>query len=377
MSSPEIIPTDTNNVIEEEQEDDIPQQQVGNLKDFTYHITDTSSRPEDSDDDYDHLEATATTGLARTLVFTGFDMTGQSDLRNIQKCTGETLWPCSRLLADYLQYDWKPTTTTASTTTSTTTTLGIPQQVLELGCGLGLCGTVASVVLGMGGVGSQQQQQNQQEGSNHHHYHPDSKVIMTDGDASVIDRTKRISQRNCIPNQDAPVSSQVFWWGDDDTIANLKQSTTDQQGFDLIVASDVLYMSDENFVAQDVCQVFVDSVDRLLKKVSVVGAVGGGAVTPLSSETKTQDTDANASTDATDANASANAKCCMAFQHRNVCVSVLVEAFAKRGFISYSPPGDYFQDIYGERGDERTMFNAMFLLVFERRKEEEDASTAQ
>jgi hypothetical protein len=62
-----------------------------------------------------------------------------------------------------------------------------------------------------------------------------------------------------------------------------------------------------------------------------------------------------------------NAKCCMAFQHRNVCVSVLVDAFDKRGFRSYSPSGDYFQDIYGERGDERTMFNAMFLLVFERK----------
>jgi hypothetical protein len=132
-----------------------------------------------------------------------------------------------------------------------------------------------------------------------------------------------------------------------------------QQGFDLILASDVLYMSDENFVAKDVAQVFVDSVDRLLKK----NVTAVTETTMNTTATTTQEESSNA----------ARPKCCMAFQHRNVCVSVLVEAFAQRGFISYSPPGDYFQDIYGERGDERTMFNAMFLLIFERTTEEATA----
>jgi hypothetical protein len=138
MSSGEIIPSDATSSAnsatiayeEETTTTTIPQVvPIGNLKEFTYHITNTSSRPEDSDDDDDDDET------KRTLSFTGFDMTGESDLRAIQKCTGETLWPCSRLLADYLQYDydWKQRQ---------------QHQVLELGCGLGLCGTVASVALG-------------------------------------------------------------------------------------------------------------------------------------------------------------------------------------------------------------------------------------
>jgi hypothetical protein len=40
----------------------------------------------------------------------------------------------------------------------------------------------------------------------------------------------------------------------------------------------------------------------------------------------------------------------------NMAMSVTVcwwRYLCNAGFISYSPPGDYFQDMYGERGDER------------------------
>jgi hypothetical protein len=158
----------------------------------------------------------------RRLVFEGYSLKGVPDLTSIGKATGEALWMSGLLLADYLASDWEPETT---------------RNVLELGCGLGLCGTVASVRLGRAKCN-------------------DCSVVLTDGDNGVLERAKIMSNRNSNP-MDAPVSHSRLLWGN---VAEMTSIQLECAGFDLIVASDIIYDS----TTQETANEFAATVDCLL-----------------------------------------------------------------------------------------------------------------
>ena len=70
--------------------------------------------------------------------------------------------------------------------------------MIELGCGLGLCGTVASVLIGTSG-----------------------NVTCTDGDVSVVARAQTCSN---ILADDATISYSVLAWGDVAAAEHLRET---------------------------------------------------------------------------------------------------------------------------------------------------------
>jgi hypothetical protein len=236
----------------------------------------------------------------RRLVFEGYSLMGVADLTSIGKATGEALWMSGLLLADYLVSDWEPETT---------------RNVLELGCGLGLCGTVTSVRLGKA-------------------KHRSVSVVLTDGDEGVLERAKIMSTRNSNP-LDAPISHSRLLWGN---VAEIKIvfAKSGDCGFDLIVASDIIYDSTTIEHAND----FATTVDCLL---------------------------AYPTSEATEASSQVTPTCLVGFQQRGVSVDVLYDAFSKRGFVHSFPAGEWFEDIFFERHDEHTMCTNRFLICFQRK----------
>ena len=255
----------------------------------------------------------------RQLKFEGYHLKGRADLTDINKATGEAMWPCCALLADYLN---SPTDFNLETDKEDSES---PErlQVLELGCGLGLAGAVASVRLGSSGS-----------------------VLMTDGDAGVVERAKQMSKLNYVEGEDAEVTHSILWWGDQKEMQKVKEATDSGEGFDLIVASDIIYDSNAEITAKN----FAETTNFLLKSKD------------------------NADKPAT----SVTSKCLVAFQQRSIDVEVLNEAFDKVGFDVHVPPGEYYEDIFMERHDERTCFTDKLLLCFERRScNKEEAKTEE
>ena len=238
----------------------------------------------------------------RTISFTGYCMKGLSDLTSVGTVTGEALWPSSLLLADYLKDEWNPTPNT---------------NVLELGCGLGLCGTVASIRLGEKNGG---------------------KVVVTDGSSRVMDRACKISQANIKKEIDAPLSLAVLEWGNQVQMDHIRHP----DGYDCIIGSDIFYYPSVDVSSKKNIALFVQTVDSLLKK-----------TTTSSQQQQTP-------------------QCIITVERRNVSLDVLFEAFDKNGFVQskIGPKNEdvsFFEDIYGERNDEQTMFTNKFLLIFERK----------
>lgn len=240
----------------------------------------------------------------RRLNFDGYNLNGRVDLTNISKATGEAMWPCCALLADYLNESTNLKDTVS--TKDDSSPFEEQFQILELGCGLGLAGAVASVRFG-----------------------PSSRIVMTDGDVGVVERAKQISELNYVEGEDAKTIHDVLWWGDQEQMQKMKENTNDGIGFDLVIASDVIYDSNAEVTAKN----FSMTVDYLLKRNSK----------------------------------RCQPKCLVAFQQRSVDVDIFYKAFHKIGFDVRVPDGDYYEDIFGERHDERTCFTDKFLLCFERR----------
>lgn len=137
----------------------------------------------------------------RTLNFSSFAYDKKAFLQS-ELQTGHALWPCFRLLVDKIgELDM----TGAS--------------VLELGCGLGLCGSVASVLAGNRG-----------------------RVVFTDGDRVVVDKAQEFSLENLIPSTDSQTEFRVLRWGDDlfDSEIELKKHGLWHE-FDFVLGSDLLY----------------------------------------------------------------------------------------------------------------------------------------
>jgi len=236
----------------------------------------------------------------RTIKFTGYCMKGLSDLTSVGAATGEALWPCSLLLADYLRDEWDPPSNT---------------NVLELGCGLSLCGTVASIRLGRSNGG---------------------KVVVTDGNSHVMDRACKISKENLKKEVDSPFSLAVLEWGNIEQMENVRQ----ESGYDFIIGSDIFYYPSDDVSSKQNATLFVQTVDTLLKK------------STTSQEQKP--------------------RCIITVERRNISLDILYEAFDKNGFVqSKELPKNsdvcFFEDIYNERNDEQTMFTNKFLLIFERK----------
>ena len=264
----------------------------------------------------------------RKLKFDGFSLKGNVDLTHLGKATGEAMWPCCALLADYIS---SPTDfvcvpqMSLSTTVLEPTTIRkndelLPRlQILELGCGLGLGGTVASIRVGSLGH-----------------------TVLTDGDLSVIERAKEMSKKNYTAGKDSKVSHGVLRWGDYIEMQKIKAATDDGLGFDFIVASDILYEKDSLKIAKD----FALTVKMLLKDKAIDGF------------------DPNLTFP----------KCIVAFQKRSIDVQLLYDAFHKVGFDNYVPSGDYCEDIFGERHDCFTCFTDKFLICFQPHQQKVDTS---
>jgi|EP00505_MAST-04D_sp_SCG-Rhode-Island_P003593 predicted nicotinamide N-methyase len=249
------------------------------------------------------------TDTERSLDFEGISMNNMVDLTKFEKATGEALWPCCALLVQYLQDEWKPAEE--------------GEVVLELGCGLGVCGAICAVRIGCNDNGL---------------------VVVTDGDTAVVDRAIANANRN-FSSTDCRIIHRVLWWGDEPEMARLLDDANarliQQSGahvsrqtprrFSLILASDVIYERD---TAVEKSRQLAATVDRLLSLDHP------------------------------------NAQCIISFQQRSVDVSVLYEAFSEKGFSPSIPyGGEPFEDIYFERHERRTMFTDKFLISFRRKIE--------
>ena len=231
----------------------------------------------------------------RTLEFGGVDMKGLVDLTTFGKVTGEALWPCSGLLADHLSHDWKVKGEGAV-------------SVLELGCGLGLCGAVCAAAIGRGANG-------------------ENVVVLTDGDPGAVERAI-VNAKNNYSALDAKCRHSTLCWGDEVEIEKLRQGTVRGEGFDMIIASDIVY--DE--ITEEMCRNLLTTVDRLLSKEY------------------------------------AGAQFLISFQLRSADITKLHEAF-RRGGYDYCIPteGEAYEDMFGNRHDEMTMFTDKYLISYTRR----------
>jgi len=205
-----------------------------------------------------------------------------------------------------------------------------PGNVVELGCGLGLCGLVAAALLGHKDVGRA------------------SNVVLTDGDAGVVERAAESAVRAQGAAKLAPTEAQVHWWGDVDACASLNARYATAAGggsFDLVIAAEILY--DPN-VANAASAALAASADMLLRLST--GTRGGN-------ETRREPA------------------CVVAYERRGAPLETLIDAFDKRGFDHAVPDCDdddagYYEDLWGNRHDEATMFWHRCLVVFTRRPAE-------
>ena len=239
----------------------------------------------------------------RELSFTAFSLSsGLADLTSVNKVTGEAWWPCSVLLADYIQFHYFPEMNKHENENDL--------SILELGCGVGLLSAVASAEKG----------------------HTRRRIVCTDGDATVLSIARREHLQNYIPDNDVPVSFKVLKWGNEMEMNSVREEGGGEN-FDLIVASDIFYAAPE-----ETAIAFVDTVDTLLRRKGD-----------------------------NDKKEKVQPKCIIAFQQRNIDMTILYKAFTKKGFSSSVPQGDeVFEDIFGERSDEKTMFSNLFLVSFTR-----------
>lgn len=237
-------------------------------------------------------------GLRTTLSVDGFAYTHDArggNLSKYGKATGEAFWPAGALLMDYLVHDCVCLRGGGS-----------PRNVVELGCGLGLCGLVAAALLGDG-----------------------SKVALTDGDEGVVDRARASAAAAATTAALADVKATKHWWGED-----ASELTSWAGGpFDLVIAAEVLY---DPKVADAASAALAASADALLR----TGPTEDGREPSI----------------------------IVAFERRGVSLDVLTEAFAKRGFLWAAAEGGegYYEDIYGGRHDGPNVFWHRVVLRFTR-----------
>eukprot|EP01038_Epipyxis_sp_PR26KG_P004783 gene4783-6708_t len=116
-------------------------------------------------------------------------------------CTGLTYWPISDLLTEFI---------------GSRAPYFSNKIILEVGCGLGLCGIVTGHAVGLNG-----------------------KVILTDGDEEVLQLAEKNIQMN---NVEGSAVVEILEWSNHDQIQSiLSRYASDSQGVDVVIGSDVLY----------------------------------------------------------------------------------------------------------------------------------------
>jgi hypothetical protein len=168
--------------------------------------------------------------------------------------TGLALWPAGKLVADFLACssinesagDSTCTTGIESSGRGNAGTAGSatnnPQTVIELGCGLGLCGLVAHAI--------QQEQQaannNASLQNSHDQQQQQPLVVLTDSDQETLQYARRNVERNHCAETD--VRLEILDWCSPEDIQRVKNltlplspSADDAGGYDRVLASDVIY----------------------------------------------------------------------------------------------------------------------------------------
>ena len=263
---------------------------------------------------------------SRTLRYQGIDMTGLVDLTSFRRATGEAMWPCCRLLADYLSRHFQIETH--------------GNQILELGCGLGLLGAICAAKLGSeDDAGSGETHKAKSDTT--------ARVVLSDGNWEVLERCIANAKQNYLSSDCQNISYQILQWGDHEQQLKLLQQLPGEKGFSLILASDVIY---ERESVEKTSVLLAQTVDFLLNKEDP------------------------------------NARFLLSFQLRSADVGILYKAFAAVGFDHFVPStcdcSDIesddeilcFEDVYGERHDEMTMFTDKFVVAFVRKQNKNIAS---
>ena len=260
---------------------------------------------------------------SRTFCYQGIDMTGLVDLTSFRKATGEAMWPCCRLLADYLSCHFQVETH--------------GNQILELGCGLGLLGAICAAKLGSEGDACSGEIRKANSDTS-------PRVVLTDGNREVLERCIANAKRNYLSSDCQNISYQILHWGDHEQQLKLLQQLPGEKGFSLIVASDLIY---EREGVEKTSLLLAQTVDFLLNKEDP------------------------------------NARFLLSFQLRSADVGILYKAFAAVGFDHFVPTtcdcSDIesddeilcFEDMYGERHDEMTLFTDKFVIAFARKQNKE------
>ena len=231
------------------------------------------SAPNDSTTDTD----SSATSLSRTIHLYGKNF-GQVESESHDKNhtgrtpTGLALWPAGKLVADFLACSSSSSsihesdndiTCTVGTDASELATNN-PQTVIELGCGLGLCGLVAYAI-------NHQQEQQQQAVNNvtlerDCQYQQQQLVVLTDSDQETLQYARRNVERNHCAETD--VRLEILDWCSPEDIQRVKKLTSpsspsidDNGGYDRVLASDVIYEA-----TAPILKDFMNTAKSLLRK---------------------------------------------------------------------------------------------------------------
>jgi hypothetical protein len=188
--------------------------------------------------------------------------------------TGLALWPAGKLVADFLACSSSSSTGTTDAESTRTGVAGVatnPRTVVELGCGLGLCGLVSRAI-------HQQQQQQAAKDDDTLEHQQQQLVVLTDSDQETLDHARRNVERN--PNcPDTTVCLEILDWCSPQDIQRVKNltSTVDGNadkgdggyGYDRVLASDVIYEA-----TAPILQDFLHTAKSLLKKTAGLFILG-------------------------------------------------------------------------------------------------------
>jgi len=324
-----------------------------------------------------------TTYLARggdAITVSGFAFTGDprgGSLSAHGKATGEAFWPVGAVLADYLCWDC-PLLAAGDATER--------KRVVELGCGLGLCGLVAASRLHGAG----------------------DRVQLTDGSAAVVSLARAACATLAAAHGTAaPVRASVLRWGDAATIRCLNAAGGGGGGgggggnegwgaalpallrrcccaparggggacppgcYDLVIASDILY---DPRLAVPAAARLAATADALLVPEAAAGLPVRGASPPALWH---RWTDQSLGPSARAAGGErARPMVVVAFQRRSVALAVLEDAFAAAGFEMHRPtpgnaddadaPEGYVSDLFANRSEGTTDLWDQQLCCFTR-----------